>query len=75
MFLLYSGAVYSCGQNDYHQLGHSSLGAKCLTPKPIYNKVLRNKTLTGVAAGRFHTVVYTNEALYTFGLNAGQLGE
>ena len=27
-----------------------------------------------MCAQRFHTVVYTNEAVFTFGLNAGQLG-
>ncbi|XP_072018239.1 LOW QUALITY PROTEIN: inhibitor of Bruton tyrosine kinase-like [Amphiura filiformis] len=74
MFLMENGTIYSCGQNDYHQLGHSSLGAKCLTPKPIYNKVIRNKSLAGVAVGRFHTVVFTDDILFTFGLNAGQLG-
>lgn len=31
--------------------------------------------VTGVAAGRFHTVLWTREAVYTMGLNGGQLGE
>ncbi len=28
-----------------------------------------------MAAGRFHSVMYTKDALFTFGLNAGQLGK
>lgn len=30
--------------------------------------------MIGVAAGRFHTVLWTREAVYTMGLNGGQLG-
>nr|XP_036850376.1 inhibitor of Bruton tyrosine kinase isoform X7 [Manis javanica]XP_036850377.1 inhibitor of Bruton tyrosine kinase isoform X7 [Manis javanica] len=37
-------------------------------------KYLKGRTITGVAAGRFHTVLWTREALYTMGLNGGQLG-
>ena len=28
----------------------------------------------GVGAGRFHSVVWAKDGVYTFGLNAGQLG-
>ena len=38
------------------------------------HKVFKGKTIEGVCAQRFHTVVYTKDAIYTFGLNAGQLG-
>ena len=31
--------------------------------------------MIGVAAGRFHTVLWTREAVYTMGLNGGHLGE
>lgn len=31
--------------------------------------------MIGVAAGRFHTVLWTREAVYTMGLNGGQLGK
>ncbi|XP_071955936.1 inhibitor of Bruton tyrosine kinase-like [Antedon mediterranea] len=73
VFLCEGGIVYTCGQNDYHQLG-LSLGITCHVPKPISLKSLKGKLVVGVAAGRFHTVLYTNDAVYTFGLNAGQLG-
>lgn len=31
--------------------------------------------MIGVAAGKFHTVLWTREAVYTLGLNGGQLGK
>ncbi|XP_027457406.1 inhibitor of Bruton tyrosine kinase isoform X5 [Zalophus californianus] len=37
-------------------------------------KYLKGRTIIGVAAGRFHTVLWTREAVYTMGLNGGQLG-
>ncbi|XP_038047379.1 inhibitor of Bruton tyrosine kinase-like [Patiria miniata] len=74
MFLMEDGTVFSCGQNSHHQLGHSSMGVKALTPKFISSKQIKHKTMLGVAAGRFHSVLHTKEEVYTFGLNAGQLG-
>jgi len=41
----------------------------------VFSKTLRGRTVVGVAAGRFHTVLWTREAVYTMGLNGGQLGE
>lgn len=38
-------------------------------------KHLKGRTIIGVAAGRFHTVLWTKEAVYTMGLNGGQLGK
>lgn len=31
--------------------------------------------MVGVAAGRYHTVMYTRHEVYTCGLNIGQLGK
>ena len=41
----------------------------------VNSKNLKGKTIKGVCVGRFHTVLYTSDAVYTCGLNAGQLGE
>lgn len=35
---------------------------------------MHNKTITGIAAGTYHTVIYTHEELYTCGTNFGQIG-
>lgn len=37
--------------------------------------MLKGRAVTGVAAGRFHTVLWTREAVYTVGINGGQLGK
>uniref|UniRef100_A0A6Q2Z7N8 BTB domain-containing protein n=1 Tax=Esox lucius TaxID=8010 RepID=A0A6Q2Z7N8_ESOLU len=60
------GYVYTFGLNTYHQLG--------LAPPPVFSKTLKGRTVIGVAAGRFHTVLWTREAVYSMGLNGGQLG-
>uniref|UniRef100_A0A671WF08 Inhibitor of Bruton tyrosine kinase n=1 Tax=Sparus aurata TaxID=8175 RepID=A0A671WF08_SPAAU len=60
------GYVYTFGLNTFHQLG--------LAPPPVFSKTLKGRTVIGVAAGRFHTVLWTREAVYTMGLNGGQLG-
>lgn len=43
--------------------------------KQVQAKNLKGRTVIGVAAGRFHSVLWTKEAVYTMGLNGGQLGE
>ena len=40
----------------------------------IQHKQLKGKFMTGIAAARFHSAIYTRHELFTFGLNAGQLG-
>ncbi|KAJ8314789.1 hypothetical protein KUTeg_006939 [Tegillarca granosa] len=72
VLLMEGGIVYSFGLNDYYQLGHST--TKCLEPKQVNTKNMKGKSILGVCAGRFHTVIYTADSVYTFGLNAGQLG-
>lgn len=56
--------------NTHHVLGHSA--PKLLTPKPWSALKL---AVEGVACGRFHTVAWSQRALYTCGLNGGQLGQ
>jgi t-SNARE complex subunit (syntaxin) len=38
-------------------------------------KILKGREIKGICAGRYHSVVYTNNAVFTCGLNAGQLGK
>ncbi|KFM65426.1 Inhibitor of Bruton tyrosine kinase, partial [Stegodyphus mimosarum] len=74
LLLLEGGQVWSCGLNLYHQLGHVPPVEKLLIPKPLSLKFLKGKEIIGVRAARFHSVMYTKDCVYTFGLNAGQLG-
>uniref|UniRef100_A0A7N5KD78 Inhibitor of Bruton tyrosine kinase n=1 Tax=Ailuropoda melanoleuca TaxID=9646 RepID=A0A7N5KD78_AILME len=69
VFLSQKGQVYTCGHGPGGRLGHGD-EQTCL----MQAKYLKGRTVIGVAAGRFHTVLWTREAVYTMGLNGGQLG-
>ncbi|XP_054425632.1 inhibitor of Bruton tyrosine kinase isoform X2 [Pteronotus mesoamericanus] len=68
------GCVYTFGLNTFHQLGIIPPPSSCNVPRQMQAKYLKGRTIVGVAAGRFHTVLWTREAVYTMGLNGGQLG-
>uniref|UniRef100_A0A674JCI4 Inhibitor of Bruton tyrosine kinase n=1 Tax=Terrapene triunguis TaxID=2587831 RepID=A0A674JCI4_9SAUR len=68
------GYVYTFGLNTYHQLGILPPPPHCSVPRQVQAKNLKGRMVIGVAAGRFHTVLWTREAVYTMGLNGGQLG-
>nr|XP_019946672.1 PREDICTED: inhibitor of Bruton tyrosine kinase [Paralichthys olivaceus] len=68
------GYVYTFGLNTFHQLGLAPPPTSAHVPKQVFSKTLKGRTVIGVAAGRFHTVLWTREAIYTMGLNGGQLG-
>uniref|UniRef100_A0A3Q3EBM1 Inhibitor of Bruton agammaglobulinemia tyrosine kinase n=1 Tax=Labrus bergylta TaxID=56723 RepID=A0A3Q3EBM1_9LABR len=69
------GYVYTFGLNSFHQLGLAPPPASAHVPKQVFSKTLKGRTVIGVAAGRFHTVLWTREAVYTMGLNGGQMGK
>ncbi|XP_028903554.1 inhibitor of Bruton tyrosine kinase [Ornithorhynchus anatinus] len=68
------GFVYTFGLNTFHQLGIIPPPPSCSLPRQVQAKNLKGRSIIGVAAGRFHTVLWTKEAVYTMGLNGGQLG-
>uniref|UniRef100_A0A8V5H903 Inhibitor of Bruton tyrosine kinase n=1 Tax=Melopsittacus undulatus TaxID=13146 RepID=A0A8V5H903_MELUD len=68
------GYVYTFGLNTFHQLGILPPPSNCSVPRQVQAKTLKGRMVIGVAAGRFHTVLWTKEAVYTMGLNGGQLG-
>lgn len=74
MLLMQGGQVWTCGLNVYHQLGHSPPPERLVSPRPLSLKFLKGKNVVGVCAARFHSVFYTKDSVFTFGLNAGQLG-
>ncbi|RZF45920.1 hypothetical protein LSTR_LSTR008297 [Laodelphax striatellus] len=74
ILLTENGSVLSCGLNTHHQLGHSPPPAKLLVARAINLRSLKVSNVIGISAARFHSVFWTKDAVYTFGLHAGQLG-
>ncbi|XP_070788981.1 inhibitor of Bruton tyrosine kinase isoform X3 [Pituophis catenifer annectens] len=74
LVLTEDGCLYAFGINTFHQLGIHPPPPNCSVPRQIQAKNLKGRTVIGVAAGRFHSVLWTKEAVYTMGLNGGQLG-
>lgn len=72
--LMEDGQVLTCGLNTHHQLGLIPPPPQVLSPRAISMKFLKDKKAVGVCAAKYHSVIYTEDGLYTFGLNAGQLG-
>ncbi|XP_005101796.1 inhibitor of Bruton tyrosine kinase [Aplysia californica] len=68
------GAVFSFGLNPHHQLGQTPYLESSAVPKQMNLKPLKGKSVSGVCVGRFHSVVWTPDSVFTVGLNAGQLG-
>ncbi|BFZ09831.1 hypothetical protein BsWGS_12870 [Bradybaena similaris] len=68
------GSVFTFGLNLYHQLGQSPMVENSPLPKQMNLKPLKGKSISGVCVGRFHSVVWTPDSVFTVGLNAGQLG-
>ncbi|KAF8934025.1 hypothetical protein EDD21DRAFT_366830 [Dissophora ornata] len=73
------GEVYTLGNNKYGQLGYSLEIPKNgqdpiqYSPKRVVLNIAR-LAIVGAAASKWHTVIHTNNELFTFGFNYGQLG-
>ncbi|CAF2041005.1 unnamed protein product [Rotaria magnacalcarata] len=73
-FLTEKGCLWSCGLNNYHQLGHPGM-VKLLVPTKIQFRQIKDRNVTHIACGRFHVALIVDDSqLFTFGLNAGHLG-
>jgi inhibitor of Bruton tyrosine kinase len=72
------GAVYTWGSNQYGQLGYIlDLGVNKDNVQRIPRKIvapLKRIEIIGVATSNVHSVCFSKEDLYTWGLNRGQLG-
>ncbi|KAI1315854.1 hypothetical protein EDD11_000289 [Mortierella claussenii] len=79
VFVTSKGEVYTLGNNKYGQLGYALEIPKDgqdpiqYSPKKVVLTIAKLK-IVGAAASRWHTVVHTDEELFTFGFNYGQLG-
>ncbi|XP_065342837.1 inhibitor of Bruton tyrosine kinase [Cloeon dipterum] len=76
VLLMENGNVFTCGSNEYHQLGLNGNPPPkhLLSPRCLGMKTLPIQKVLGVCAGRFHSVIWSNKGIATCGLNAGQLG-
>lgn len=72
VFLDVRGYVWTCGMNEHSVLGVANVETQALLP--ICVSTLKDKKIVGVACGKYHSVAYSIDTLYTWGLNAGQLG-
>ncbi|XP_066249133.1 inhibitor of Bruton tyrosine kinase [Euwallacea similis] len=71
IFLASSGELYSCGLNKHRVLGIAPPPAELLVPK-ILKHLADNSSHVGT--GNYHSLVWNKSGIYTWGLNAGQLG-
>lgn len=66
--------LYRFGLNIFHQLGIIPPPSIFTALKEMQGKYLKERIVIGVAVGRFHTVLWTREAVHNMGLNGVQLG-
>lgn len=71
LFLTSLGILYSCGLNKHRVLGIAPPPVELLVPKSLKHFT---DNLLSVATGNCHSVVWSDTDLFTWGLNAGQLG-
>lgn len=72
------GSVYTWGSNKYGQLGYvlevkSKDDPVQWTPRKVVT-MLKREVVIGCAVSNIHSVVFTDNELYVWGLNEGQLG-
>ena len=73
LFLAKNGQVFVCGLNNYHQLGIKDK-TEITVPQLLNSTKSKLPNAKGIAASKFHSLFWTEDELYTWGLNAGQLG-
>ncbi|KAB7495095.1 Inhibitor of Bruton tyrosine kinase [Armadillidium nasatum] len=76
LFLNTNYEVLSCGTNKYHQLGVLPPPLQVNTPQILKEWHIKNPNVKviGVAAAAYHSVIWSTDEVFTFGLNAGQIG-
>ncbi|XP_019772045.2 inhibitor of Bruton tyrosine kinase isoform X1 [Dendroctonus ponderosae] len=71
LFLSSCGEIFACGLNKHMVLGMVPPPAELLTPKLVKYSPNGNVSL---ATGNYHSIVWGASGIFTWGLNAGQLG-
>lgn len=79
------GDVYTWGMNGFNQLGVNTPSTKTInsylddwiaTPTLVAGELRKNKTkkLLGIGVSKVHSVTWTKNEMYFWGLNVGQMG-
>lgn len=71
--------VYGWGLNSYNQLGFTSTKSSknykdIFEATPTKIAIKTNQKVLGVACSKVHSLVFTENEIWTFGLNIGQMG-
>lgn len=72
--------LYSWGLNSFNQLGYSSAGKNYLdrfesSPFLIAGELRKNtKPILGISCSKIHSLAFTANEIYSWGLNIGQMG-
>ncbi|ODQ76972.1 hypothetical protein BABINDRAFT_163878 [Babjeviella inositovora NRRL Y-12698] len=74
---LSQGEIYAWGSNSHAQLGYLEPNRSEHSSEPrrvISGDIKKEAGFIGVAASNVHSVAYTKNAIYSWGLNSGQMG-
>ncbi|RVE44903.1 hypothetical protein evm_010450 [Chilo suppressalis] len=74
VFLLESGTVIQYSLNSVDNMSQSGAKTPCSIKLPSVKPLIKLSQPLGVCAGRSHAVVWNARAVYTWGVNLGQLG-
>lgn len=79
LVLTSTNEIYTWGQNDFNQLGYSSSNKDLFEPMPrqVSSGDLKKRnfsSIRGVAVSKNHSVAFSKNSLYFWGLNIGQMG-
>lgn len=73
--IIRNGFIYSCGNNEYGQLGIGNVGQENLFTKVLDNIDFENNNVAAISAGESHSLILKNGVVYGCGYNFyGQLG-
>lgn len=85
LVLTFSNKIFAWGQNSYNQLGFTSISSNSFkdsrngvyenSPKEVNTGDLRKSLwILGIETSKIHSVAFTSDSLFFWGLNIGQMG-
>lgn len=76
MVVMNNNAIYTWGLNNFNQLGYSSSDSFEVLPRQVNSGDLKRNVsnVRGIAVSKNHSVAFSKNSLYFWGLNIGQMG-